>query len=290
MNRGLVLGGGGSWGSWQAGCLYRWITHHGLKFDPVMGISAGALNGAAYLHDPEELKRCWTSLRNKDILTPPPRLFPASLFSLNGLRKFINRWMNEEKAKKEGHFTLYVATLPLDTWLPQNAVFNPQGKWDGFLVDYLLASCAIPWVFPPVKIQVHGTTQTLIDGGVIGKKKVSFSPVADAEEVFVVNVVRPEPIPFTLNPFTWLNNHFGKHVIGTQMAAGIESLKNHPKQPRTYHFYPSQDLDFYMLDFSTQKCQKAFQLGFRDADEFIQNKERYLVSLSTEAATSYPRN
>ena len=44
---GLILCGGGSLGAWQAGALKE-LDRAGVRFDAVLGFSAGSLNGAAY--------------------------------------------------------------------------------------------------------------------------------------------------------------------------------------------------------------------------------------------------
>ena len=186
-------------------------------------------------------------------------------------------WVDEERARKNGRCVLHVATLCREDGLPWIATFNPQGRWDEPLMEHLLASCAIPGLFPPVSVRSNGAARTLVDGGIVGKEKLSFKCVSHAEEVFILDATRPDdPISVSLDPLTWINNK-GKRRGREQMRSGIDSLKAASPPPRIYHFYPSRVLDFCMLSCDTGECRKAFQLGMKDADGFTANRERYRI-------------
>ena len=78
---GLLLAGGGSLGSWQSGFLSRLVTRHAAEFDAVLGVSTGALTGAAYALDRlDVLCARWRDVSRSGILRFKPRLRPPTLF------------------------------------------------------------------------------------------------------------------------------------------------------------------------------------------------------------------
>src|SRR3989338_1610497 len=277
--RGLVLGPAGAWGSWQAGVLWRWMTEYHVEFDSVLGISAGSLNAAAYfLGVPDKLIVLWSNVRNRDILIPHPKLFPFSLFSLDKIKALLQDWVDEEKAKKESRCTLYIMTFCVEDAAPWIGTFNPHGIWNCSLLDHIIASCSFPVLFPPVKINIDVVTKTLVDGAAIRNKAASFKLALNVDEVFLLNVLRPDDLlPFSLNPWVWLGNK-GRRVLSRQMRSGMKSLQSVARQTRVYHFYPSQSLETHILNFSPQACRAAFISGAEDAGDFIRRRERYLLS------------
>lgn len=72
MPTAFVLAGGGSLGAVQAGMLAE-VLAAGVRPDLIVGVSAGAINGAYLASDPvpsraELLAGLWTQLRTRDVL------------------------------------------------------------------------------------------------------------------------------------------------------------------------------------------------------------------------------
>src|SRR5271154_6138996 len=75
MNRSstaFVLAGGGSLGAIQVGMLAA-LVDEGVKPDLIVGVSAGALNGAFFAHDPSaamvgKMAAVWASVTRRQIL------------------------------------------------------------------------------------------------------------------------------------------------------------------------------------------------------------------------------
>ncbi len=100
--RALVLSGGSTRGSLQVGAL-RALLEEGYKFDLIVGVSIGSLNGVYFAHEPtmetlKKLEEIWLSVRREDIF-PEGRvraLFRLirnknSLFSNEAFYRFILR-------------------------------------------------------------------------------------------------------------------------------------------------------------------------------------------------------
>lgn len=161
----LVLAGGGSYGAVQVGMLQA-LIEAGLRFDLVVGASVGALNGAYFAARPDaqgvaELARLWLSLRQADV-------FPFSLTeAIGGLLQRRGYMLHPQALQR-----LIRRALPLqrieDAQLPLHIVATDilNGAEvvlsHGAIEPALLASAAIPLVFPAVPIG----ERLLVDGGV----------------------------------------------------------------------------------------------------------------------------
>ncbi len=160
----LVLAGGGSYGAVQVGML-RALCGHGIRPDLVAGSSVGAINGAFYAGEPsasgiEKLAALWRGLRRRDIFPVAiKRLFGAlatsdALFAPCGLRKLLAAHL-PYSLLEESAIPMHVVATDLLTGAPVRVSA-------GAAVEAVLASCAIPAIYPPVPI---GDRQ-LIDGAV----------------------------------------------------------------------------------------------------------------------------
>ena len=160
----LVLAGGGSYGAVQVGML-RALCAHGVRPDLVAGSSVGAINGAFYAGDPstggiEKLAALWRGLRRRDIFPVTlRRLFGAlaaadALFAPSGLRKLL--------AAHLPYSLLEDSIIPMHVVATDHLTGAAVRVSAGTAVEAVLASCAIPAIYPPVVI---GGRQ-LIDGAV----------------------------------------------------------------------------------------------------------------------------
>lgn len=181
----FVLAGGGSLGAVQVGML-KALTRHGMTPDFVVGASVGAINGACYAAEPGEagiarLERVWGCLRSADIF--PFSMLGAALCLLGrrdhvalpgGLRSLIESelpYRRLEDARLPCHV---IATDALDG---SEVVLS-----SGDVTSALLASAAIPVVFPPVTV----ADRALIDGGVANHTPISAALSLGATHIVVL--------------------------------------------------------------------------------------------------------
>lgn len=155
----LVLCGGGALGAVEVG-LYRALVELGITFDFVVGASIGAVNGALIAAGltPAEMEERWRRLRTRDVLGPrwqAIRLLwgAPSVFHNHRLRAFLQEtlpvpWFRQLR------IPLYVVATDLKTG--EAAVLD-----QGDLIEAILASTALPGVFPPMLWR----GRQLIDGG-----------------------------------------------------------------------------------------------------------------------------
>lgn len=198
----LVLSGGGVKGAWQAGVLDVLLDpQHSANATHACGISAGGLNAvlaalyATGRHMPPG--RYWTSnvrhpsdlFERRGLLTAS-RMWTESLLGFDGLRRRL-----------DGINWRHVAQSPLKIEVgacnvSSGAMVYAAPTWDNF-PRYVLASAAIPMVFPLVSI--GGSLYT--DGGNREVVPLRQSILSGADRIICV-------VPF---PVTMTAKHFNPH-------------------------------------------------------------------------------
>lgn len=275
---GLALAGGGALGAWQGAAMHALASRYGLVFDAVLGISAGALNGASYfLGRMEESLLRWGQA-DRGVLRAAPRLFPPSLCSNDVLWRSIAMAADEEKAKSAGRCRLVIVSAPTHRNRPVYAVYTPQGRdgWDAPLARHLVASCSIPFIFPPTPLSFRGEDMTLIDGAVRYREALSFAALGDCRDVIVLEMVRADEVGRKRGWFARVEQGARETCRGL-MDQGVSSLKKLAEPPRVFRLAPSRALEFLMLDFKRSHLEDGLRRGAADARAFMENPRRGLV-------------
>ena len=150
----FVFSGGGSLGAIQVGML-RVLLSYGLKPDFVVGASVGAINASYFASAPDaecvaRLERIWSELRRGDI-------FPFTLTSAFGLIRHRGYIVDPSKLRRVIETNLPCSQIE-DAQIPLHIMATTQQGIgirlsSGPAVDAILASTAIPGVFPAVNIR-----------------------------------------------------------------------------------------------------------------------------------------
>jgi NTE family protein len=170
----LVLSGGGARGFAHVGAL-QVMEELDLPIDLVVGVSMGSIIGAGYAlgATPEQMTAATQEIQFRQIFRPRPGRL--GLVDPVAMRDVLTRSFGNQRfadLKRE----LVVVSSSVTTGLP--VVIR-----DGSLVDALLASCAIPLVFPPVlRDEDH-----LLDGGMIEAMPVEVAHELGARRVIAVD-------------------------------------------------------------------------------------------------------
>lgn len=154
MKIGIALSGGGTRGMVHVGVLQA-LEEHGIKPDIVAGTSAGAVIGVLYAMgcSPAEINEI---AHTKSLF----RLFGVRLPKKGLVRhSFLKRQL--EKHIPENDFSVlkrpfYIVVTNLNTG-------SSEVKSDGPLIDYVIASCSIPVLFEPIRIEDN----LYVDGGLM---------------------------------------------------------------------------------------------------------------------------
>jgi len=187
----FVLGGGGVLGAVEVGML-RALLEAGVRPDLVVGTSVGAVNGAAFAADPTlegvaRLGGLWQELSGGEVfggslLTRARTVLRTgtSLHSSDPLRALL-----EQHLPGRGFEDLAV---PFQCVAAE--IERARERWfdSGALVPALLASCAVPGLFPPV--QIDG--RHYLDGGLVHSIPVGRAVQLGARTVYVLQVGRIE--------------------------------------------------------------------------------------------------
>ena len=152
----FVLSGGGNLGALQVGMLTA-LAEHDIVPDVVLGCSVGALNGAAYSRAPTRAGVQRLADRWRDIESPtlmPSSLVPnalqllrkgASLHDNQGLRETVEAMLGDQ---------LTFESLAVEFQCVATNVDTAMAEWftEGQVVPAVLASAALPAVYPPVEL------------------------------------------------------------------------------------------------------------------------------------------
>jgi len=258
----FVLSGGASLGAVQVGML-RALYERGIRPDMLIGTSVGAVNSAwiAGRPDPEGVERLceiWVSLRRQDVFPFDPLMSAAGLLgrtnhfiSNNALRGLLEKHLPFERLE-EASVPIHVVTTDLKSG---RATIMTSGP----VVPALLASCAIPGVFPPVTIG----RREYIDGGVASQTPMSVALELGASDVYVLPVGYP-----------WLNreptNALGMalHALARIIEQKLDAEVERNRDRADIHVLPTLDVaDVSPADFS--HTRELIDWGYRSTRRYL---------------------
>jgi NTE family protein len=193
----FVLGGGGVLGAAEVGML-KALLAQGITPDLVVGTSIGALNGALLAAEPtpagvDRLEAIWVnavadgslgqSWRSRAHAIASQRARAAA--SPEPLRRLLTENLPVQ----------LIEQLPVEFACVAASIERAAEHWftEGLIVPAVLASAALPGMFPPVEID----GEHYIDGGIVNSIPLDRARKLGAERAFVLQVGRIEQ---PLNP------------------------------------------------------------------------------------------
>jgi len=205
-NTAFVLAGGGSLGAVQAGMLLE-LMGAGVRPDLVVGVSAGALNGAFLAFDPslamaERIADLWRRVTTREALG----LTWRSLLGVLGLRGHVadSRGLRAILERELPYRTFDATRVPLHVVAAEETTGVEVLLNMGSVLDAVLASTAIPGVFEPVTI----AGRRLVDGVV-----ATGTPIATAARLGATRLI---VLPCG---FTCVEKAVPRHALGRAMHA-----------------------------------------------------------------------
>jgi len=185
----FVLGGGGVLGAAEVGML-RALADAGIVPDLVVGTSIGAINGAVVAADPKvavaRLAALWKDLASSAAFGPVVRRLATFVRSgthvqaPDPLRDLLARHLPVDRFDE--------LTVPFQCVAA--SIERAAEHWfsSGPLLEAVLASSALPGVFPPVNID----GEHYFDGGLVNSLPVGRAVELGAQRIFVLHVGRIE--------------------------------------------------------------------------------------------------
>lgn len=269
---GLVLAGGGAKGAYEAGVFKAlWELDLMKQISVVSGTSVGAVNALLLcMNDHKAMKETWTHLsyskliasqensrnyKTADILEKFKRVSNGNssiieelkssdigLLSQVGVKRFIEEFV-DMKIIKDTNKSLYACAYNIDDEKPDYFRLNDYSKEE--MINIVLASCAIPYIFKPIIIN----GKRYADGGI---KNPAYTK-NNTDNVPILPL-RKYDLNFTI-------------VIHLSYTTKIN--KNDYNGSPIINIYPSTPLELIngagSLKISKSSLEKHIELGYRDA-------------------------
>jgi NTE family protein len=187
----FVLGGGGVLGAAEVG-MARALLEAGVHPDLVCGTSVGAINGAAIAADPtpdgaHRLLSMWDQLVEDAVLDD------SLIRRVTHVMRRRTSLHGNGPLRRMLHDRLPVHTfeeLAVPFECVAASVERAREHWftRGELIEPVLASCALPGVFPPV----HIGDEHFFDGGLVNSIPLERAVARGADTIWVLHVGRLE--------------------------------------------------------------------------------------------------
>ncbi|KAF0107939.1 MAG: Patatin [Anaerolineaceae bacterium] len=183
MDISLALGGGGSRGNAHIGVIRR-LEREGYRVRAVAGTSAGGIVAAAYAagYTPDEMEAIFAKVDQSKLFGRGSHEGPA-LLGLSGAAKALEEFLGH---RTFADLKIPCAMMAVDVNAGCEVVIHA-----GRLVDAVLATIAIPAIFPP---QPRGDA-LLVDGGVLDPVPVraarALAPTLPVVAVVLSPLVKP---------------------------------------------------------------------------------------------------
>lgn len=256
---GLVLDGGGGRGAYQLG-IWKYIKEIGLDkhIKVISGCSVGSLNACLLAMDNYDMAySIWTnevkdkiicadvdSIKNHILdytsgnITDTIIKFIANtgIFSRDGLLEIINKYLNL-KLISNLNINIYATATHIPSCNAKN--FKLNGRSDEDIIQILLASSAIPFVFPTEEIDDN----LYIDGGMSDNSPLTPMYEESCTDIIVVHLDTTEVI-----------------------------MDKRENKANIYEIYPSHNLGYFVngiLDFSSKGAEKRIEQGYNDAKNML---------------------
>lgn len=247
---GLALAGGGARGFAHLG-VFDALEEIGLKPDIISGTSAGSLAGALYAdgYSSKEIMELFKDVKFGELATTSiPR---NSFFKTKGLASFLKKHL---RAQTFEELAIPLRVMVSDIEQGEKVLFD-----SGELIPAILASCAFPIMFEPVKIG----NRYFVDGGLFENLPVS-AIRKDCEKVIGMNITPLCPMKYSRS---------FKYMVERSLHYLMISNSLHDRELCDY-LIESVELGKYPL-FEMNKINEIYQMGYKLASSYFEeNKER----------------
>ncbi|HME02388.1 MAG TPA: patatin-like phospholipase family protein [Solirubrobacteraceae bacterium] len=189
MPTAFVLSGGASLGASQVGMLEA-LYERDIHPDLLVGTSVGAINAAFIASRPpnvqtvRKLKDLWRGLSRGQIFPANPLVAGLGLFGMRdhsvpvgSLRRLLSTYVEMDRLE-DARVALHVVAA--DALSGEEVLLS-----NGPAMDAILASAAIPGVYPAVPWEAH----MLMDGGILNNTPISHAVGLGAERIIVLPAI-----------------------------------------------------------------------------------------------------
>lgn len=153
MKIGISLSGGGARGIAHLGILQA-LQEIGVKIDKIIGVSSGSIVGVFYSAGYKPKETLDFIKKSKFLWSMRPTFWKPGLLDMKGLEKLFLKYLPNNSFTNL-HIPLIISATNLNTG--EEVHFS-----EGELIQPIMASCAMPFIFSPIQYQ----DRLLIDGGI----------------------------------------------------------------------------------------------------------------------------
>ena len=245
--RALVFSAGGAFGAYQAGA-WQALEERGFRPEIVVGASVGAINAAAVARgcSAKRLQQWWRD-PTSDVFRwnwPPKRL---GLLDPRPLESRLEELFREFRPSAEGVKLLVTLTELSSTRIRviSDGRVTPRA---------LLASCAVPFVYPPLKLE----GRWYADGGLFCRLPLQVAAEAGATEIVSVDLLAAPPsvlLRGVMNAAIRLRRLWVRET--TSLPEGIRECRVEPSRPLGG--------SFEMLRWDLARVNRWIETGYADA-------------------------
>jgi NTE family protein len=263
--------------------MLRALLEHGIRPDFVVGVSIGAWNGAWLARRPElewleQLDQVWRQVSRasldlvwwraaRNMVRRRPSLYEGS-----GLSRLVARHLQDAKFE-DLEVPLHVVSIDLTAG--RKSVFS-----EGQLAPAVLASSAIPGIFPPVTVDGHQH----VDGGMVDPTGLDTAIELGARRVFVLDSGYAGSLRAPLSSMNTIIDHTFQVAAQHRTQQTIQQMN---RSVEIIHLRPGAGFLKHSMDFAP--TPQYLEDGYRYAVEVLAPlKTRRRLVLSGEARPAWP--
>jgi len=263
----FVFSGGGPLGALQVGAV-KALLETGIRPDLVVGTSVGALNGTFIAFDPTvagaaKLEEVWRTIQEGELF--PGGRFKASWAKMlvRGDRVFENTGIHRLVDTRVGNAHFEDAQVPLGVVATDLETGVQRVFTSGGLMQPLLASSAMPGIFPPVEIEGRMYT----DGGVSNNVPIQPAVEMGALTIYVMDATG------TSNQRRPLNRPMD-HLLHAFSLARSQRFMLERELYEAHHvrliLIPTEPLDFFVPFASVAYTPQLIDSAYETTTRFLQ--------------------
>jgi len=277
----FVLAGGGNLGALQVGQL-RALSERGITPDLIVGCSAGAMNGVGYAIDPgpvgvARLEEVWDALARQPDLVLPGSWIPnpvqllrkgPAIVSADNMRSRLEMFLGPVRTFEE--LAVHFECVATDVDSNSEAWFH-----SGELLDAIMASAALPSVFPMVTIE----GRRYLDGGVLNNVPINRAIELGATRIYVLHMGQHG------KPSHTVKRPVDAAMIAYWIARNgrfARDLATLPPHVEAFVLPPGERPDLKYDDFS--QTAALIEQGYVNAVEFFAHQDRHREETTTVRA------
>lgn len=276
----LVLEGGAMRGIYTAGVLDK-LMQNNIKFDAIIGVSAGALFGINYKSNQKGRAYRYNMkyINDKEYIGLYSYLTTGNIMNksfcfdklVNELDKFDYQAFKNNKTK------FYVVVTNLLTGTPEYQELTDLN--DQNQMEYLRASGSMQYVSKPVKIN----NNYYLDGATGDSIPIKYMEKLGFNKIIVVGT-RPEGYKkqYKPQPSKIFYKKYPKFIkaLSNRPSMYNETIKYIEKKANNHEIIfirPSQDLKVKRIEKNKKKLSSLYTLGQNDTKEIISTINKYLT-------------